>query len=264
MMDKPQYCSQTARELSPKGTGLPVDPSYAHQIAVGLAAESDHASVFAFMERRAISLDSRFISVGQLPEDGKSSVSILCPRGPQDYFRHYVARRYDRVSPVVARMRANMLPFMWSEVNDDRLANPLGHQCMSEAREAGLVDAFCVPIGSSTGILKGWVTFFTDRIGDFDLRAKSALQFIALTGLDRLMSLDSISSAAQGALTPTEKEVLAGVHAGKASDAIAGLLGISVRTVDHHISAAAAKLGTASRVQTALEAMRTGQLQGRS
>ena len=237
-----------------------MDPSYAHDIAQGVAAGRDRDSVFAFMEGRAADLDARFISVGQLRQDGRSGVSILCPRGPQDYFRHYVTRRYDQVSPVVARMRADLMPFMWSDITDDRIGNPRGHQCMSEAREAGLVDAFCVPIGGAAGALGGWVTFFTDRINGFDAQSRAALHFIALMGHQQLTSLDRSPAAASGMLTTSEKEVLIGIYAGQTSAAIAGLLGISLRTVEHHISSAGLKLGTSTRAQTALEAVRSGQL----
>ena len=239
---------------------MPLDPSYAHEIAQGVAAGRDRGSVFAFMEGRATDLGSSLISVGQLRQDGPSGVSILCPRGPQGYFRHYVSRRYDQVSPVVARMRSKLVPFMWSEVHVDRSANPLGYRCMSEAREAGLVDALCVPIGTDAGTLGGWVTFFTDRVDGFDARSKAALHFIALMGHHQLTGFDRFPPVATGVLTASEREVLTGVYAGQNTEAISALLGISTRTVEHHIFAASIKLGTSSRLQTALEAARTGQL----
>jgi DNA-binding CsgD family transcriptional regulator len=59
-------------------------------------------------------------------------------------------------------------------------------------------------------------------------------------------------------LTPRESEVLELLVKGLRNDEIAGRLVISVKTVDHHVSAVLAKLGVGSRSAAASEARRLG------
>jgi DNA-binding CsgD family transcriptional regulator/tetratricopeptide (TPR) repeat protein len=59
-------------------------------------------------------------------------------------------------------------------------------------------------------------------------------------------------------LTPREREVLELICAGQTNDEISGQLFISVKTVDHHVSAVLGKLGVESRKVAAREAVRRG------
>jgi DNA-binding CsgD family transcriptional regulator len=59
-------------------------------------------------------------------------------------------------------------------------------------------------------------------------------------------------------LTPREREVLELICAGQTNDEISGRLFISVKTVDHHVSAVLGKLGVQSRKVAAREAVRRG------
>jgi DNA-binding NarL/FixJ family response regulator len=59
-------------------------------------------------------------------------------------------------------------------------------------------------------------------------------------------------------LTRREQEVLDLVAVGQTNDEISQRLVISVKTVDHHVSAVLSKLGVGSRRQAATEAARLG------
>ncbi|MER7274768.1 LuxR C-terminal-related transcriptional regulator [Dactylosporangium sp. NPDC000244] len=59
-------------------------------------------------------------------------------------------------------------------------------------------------------------------------------------------------------LTRREREVLDLICAGHTNAEIAGRLFISVKTVDHHVSAVLGKLGVATRSGAAAEAVRLG------
>ncbi len=81
----------------------------------------------------------------------------------------------------------------------------------------------------------------------------------------RQAGVRSIPSGAQtttrahpGGLTRREREVLELMSAGRTNAEIGGLLFISTKTVDHHVSAVLAKLGTPTRSAAASEAARLG------
>lgn len=61
-------------------------------------------------------------------------------------------------------------------------------------------------------------------------------------------------------LTPREKEVLASVVAGKTNQEIGVVLGISEKTVEKHLEGIFNKLGVASRVEAAVQAVREGMI----
>ena len=86
-----------------------------------------------------------------------------------------------------------------------------------------------------------------------------------VTGRLRKLGVQSIPAGPRTAtlrhpagLTRREREVLGLICAGRANAEIATELFISVRTVDHHVSAILAKLGAPSRTAAASEATRLG------
>jgi DNA-binding CsgD family transcriptional regulator len=62
----------------------------------------------------------------------------------------------------------------------------------------------------------------------------------------------------QAGLTAREQQVLDLVSEGRTNEEIAARLFISVKTVDHHVSAVLGKLGTRTRRDAAAEAVRLG------
>jgi len=88
--------------------------------------------------------------------------------------------------------------------------------------------------------------------------AREAFERLGAEGdLARLRATGRGAGAPAG-LTPRELEVLAGISSGESNRAIAQRLGISVRTVDRHVSNVLDKLGVASRAEAAAFAARHG------
>jgi DNA-binding CsgD family transcriptional regulator len=89
--------------------------------------------------------------------------------------------------------------------------------------------------------------------------ARKARQRMRELGLRAIPAGARSSTRADPAgLTRREREVLELVCAGHTNDEISGRLFISVKTVDHHVSAVLAKLGVPTRRVAAAEAHRLG------
>jgi DNA-binding CsgD family transcriptional regulator len=89
--------------------------------------------------------------------------------------------------------------------------------------------------------------------------ARKARQRMRELGLRAIPAGPRSSTRADPAgLTRREHEVLELVCAGHTNDEISGRLFISVKTVDHHVSAVLAKLGVPTRKVAATEALRLG------
>jgi DNA-binding CsgD family transcriptional regulator len=96
----------------------------------------------------------------------------------------------------------------------------------------------------------------TVQLSDED---KLALQALGLAAHAHILHLGTPQAKAPK-LTAREREVLRWTAAGKTADATAGILSISVRTVEYHLLNAARKLNTANRTHTVVEALRSKQL----
>lgn len=73
----------------------------------------------------------------------------------------------------------------------------------------------------------------------------------------------TVAKAHPRGLTAREQEILQLVSQGQSNDEISASLFISVRTVEHHVSAILTKLGTDSRKKAAKEAQRLGLMRAR-
>jgi DNA-binding CsgD family transcriptional regulator len=96
-----------------------------------------------------------------------------------------------------------------------------------------------------------------------DLGAEAAARVVRRTMRD--LGMRSIPAGARTAtrahprgLTPREQEILQLLAKGNSNEEISGSLFISVRTVENHVSAILAKLGTDSRKGAAVEARKLG------
>jgi DNA-binding CsgD family transcriptional regulator len=90
---------------------------------------------------------------------------------------------------------------------------------------------------------------------------QSALQLLVYTLFAHIRTYKAIGiSSATEPLTPREKEVITLSADGFTSEDIAGLLGMSARTVNQHVDNVARKLGTKNRAHTVAEAIRRNML----
>jgi DNA-binding CsgD family transcriptional regulator len=88
------------------------------------------------------------------------------------------------------------------------------------------------------------------------LRARQALRELGVRGIP--VGARAVTRAHPAGLTPREAEVLEHLAAGLTNEQIAGVLVISPRTVDHHVSSLLGKLGAKTRGEAAARARRLG------
>jgi len=89
-------------------------------------------------------------------------------------------------------------------------------------------------------------------------RARQALRELGVRGVP--VGARAVTRAHPAGLTPREAEVLEHLATGLTNDQIADVLVISVRTVDHHVSALLGKLGARNRGEATARARRLGLL----
>ncbi|HEY4200911.1 MAG TPA: LuxR family transcriptional regulator [Devosiaceae bacterium] len=173
-----------------------------------------------------------------------------------EFLALYAERDYFLLDPLAQYCLKTTTPFVWEETLALRDQEPIVKRIYSEATEFGMSNGITMPIRSFEG-LKGSVTFAGDR-AKFGLKERTELEILGLIMHARIGELchEIASRASTIKLTDREQETLKWGALGKTSDDIAGILGLTKRTVDQHFENAGRKLGTVNRVQTVVKAFR--------
>ena len=191
-----------------------------------------------------------------LTRDGVEQVELLLNGLPEGFDQRFITQNYGNTNPISRRARQSDEAFFWHDVAYDKAVDP-GHRVMEDAATVGLTDGYCVPVHLPEGG-RGLVSFLGRPIPLSD-EGRLALQAISFAAHSQVLYLKGPDKAA-ARLTAREREVLRWTAAGKTADATAGILAISVRTVEYHLLNAARKLNTANRTHTVVEALRSRQL----
>jgi len=190
--------------------------------------------------------------------EGEEQVDLLLNGLPDGFGQRFVGRKYGSANPISRRARQSDEAFFWHDVSYDKAADPAGSRVMEDAATAGLTDGYCVPVHLPEGG-RGLVSFLGGAIALSD-EDRLALQAVSFAAHAQVLHLKGAEGKAAARLTAREREVLRWTAAGKTADATAGILSISVRTVEYHLLNAARKLNTANRTHTVVEALRSRQL----
>lgn len=186
----------------------------------------------------------------------EAQIQVIGPH--EEFARQYVKRHYFRYSPVVRHMRNTRVPFRRSEVKYDPVSDPMAHRIMQESQEAGLAEAWVVPIHADTGLI-GFVAADNERKAVAHDKMRQ-FHVMCLWAHSRARHLPRGDEAHRVRLTPREREVVSWLARGKTADEIARLLGLSPRTVEYHIANAGQKLNTKNRTHTVVEALKLNQI----
>jgi LuxR family quorum sensing-dependent transcriptional regulator len=179
---------------------------------------------------------------------------------PDNFNDYYVQNEFYKDDPVVAMCLRAADPFEWSEAPFDPGASPRAKMVMDVAADFGLKKGFAVPIYRERGLIDT-VTMGGDFV-DLDSRTKRSIHLIALYAHSKALALIGAGHADpyRRILTNGEREVLAWTAVGKTMWEISVILGVSEAAIAKRIKLAARKLGSVTKTQTVVEAIRTKQI----
>lgn len=222
-----------------------------------LEHQSSDAGIFQVLQAAIDSYGfERFIFSG-LPDPGVDVRPFVLFSGwSEEWFAHYTKEGFVHADPVPRRALTTSMPFDWSEAYAAFDWDPAARQVVDTARDFGMMDGFCIPVHMGGGI-RGVVSLAGDA-QQLTGRRRVELQMLALHAHSQLRRLnaDNDAPAPRRSITEREAEILKWVALGKTASEIAGITGLTARTVNQHCENAQRKLGTSNRVHTVVEALR--------
>jgi LuxR family quorum sensing-dependent transcriptional regulator len=185
---------------------------------------------------------------------------VLLNAWPTEWFDRYIRNDFFRKDPVAQQALVSSSPFVWRNVAPVFSATKTATDFMSEAKEFGLTDGFCVPLYSITG-WQAALSFASDKPIDLSQRELAAMHLIAITAHGRLRALQGDAFPKGPRLTAREREVLTWTAAGKTAWETSEILGVAEKTVRAHLENVRIKLNVATTTQAVAMALLTGELQ---
>ncbi len=215
------------------------------------------ADIAAFVERIAALYGlSGFIILTVPPEisEDLSSCVIMSNWHPDLLFRYESAGLVSG-SPVLDHLRKSTIPFSYDVARWKR-ADGKGAVAASLFERFGIPRGTYFPAHTVSG-LRGAVGFCGSRA------ALTQREMAELNGLANLLFLRathmrSLARGAQTSLSRRETECLAWASAGKTSEEMSKILGLSHYTINHYLNRASRKLDAVNRAQAVAKAVRTG------
>lgn len=184
------------------------------------------------------------------PNAPAEAAPVIETNFPESWQERYKEKRYDRVDPLVTSGMRGFLPMDWSEISDkDRdVRNFFG-----EAKDFGLFNnGIGIPIrdernrraiftvNTDMGI-KEWRMFIRSHISD--------ITYLGHLFHTRFAANHQGTGAQQKSLSEREQACLEWAARGKTSAETAMIMGVSIRTVDFHLSNGIRKLLAANKTQ---------------
>jgi DNA-binding CsgD family transcriptional regulator len=197
--------------------------------------------------------------VNDHPSLSLSSQHGLATSYPEDWMKHYAARKFSLIDPVTRQVLTSRTPFFWSDVTAklDRLLPP--QQMMDQAADAGLGDGIGISLrGDGTelvgvGIARSSLpTSERNKPQNYNLLGGAYLLSTCLHETYR----DLYIKSARAALSTRQHDILSWGAEGKTDDEISMILHISTRTVRFHWTNIFKKLGANGRTYAITKALR--------
>ncbi|PWL19739.1 LuxR family transcriptional regulator [Falsochrobactrum shanghaiense] len=179
---------------------------------------------------------------------------------PEGWQKHYAARKYAEIDPVIRHGVNSIEPLVWS--SHLFAETP---QLWSDAQEHGLKAGISQPCWAARGVF-GILSFMRDKpvlsAGEMSMLRRQMQIVTNLLHLSMYEHLDvpGISCVSEVNLTAREREILRWTSEGKTAEIIGTILNISTRTVNFHISNVLTKLVAVNKVQAVAKARTFGLL----
>jgi DNA-binding CsgD family transcriptional regulator len=181
---------------------------------------------------------------------------------PEGWVERYFARNYARYDTAIPMSFQSREPFTWSEAAERGMEKETG-RLFGEAFEWWGADVLICPVRGINGGVS-IVDLSMERGRKLDEVERSTAH--ALASLYAVVGEGFLERPAPRAelekpLSWREAECVYWVCLGKSDDEIGAILSISRKTANHHVEAAKAKLGVASRASLAWRAFALGLVQ---
>lgn len=174
---------------------------------------------------------------------------IYAKRWPAEWYDFYTRNRLIDSDPIAEHCLKMNDPFYWSDCPTPR---GRAKTVMLSARDCGLKDGWSVPLHTFDGT--GCASFAGASLS-LTNDARRGLHLLTMYAAERLRVVDEARKAQSIQLTGREKDVLLLTAWGKTVLEVGEILGLTPRTIGHHVRSAAAKLGANTKAQAVVMAM---------
>jgi DNA-binding CsgD family transcriptional regulator len=198
--------------------------------------------------------------VNDHPSLGLPSQHGLATSYPDDWMKHYAARKFSLIDPVTRQVLTSRMPFFWSDVTaklDRRLAP---QQMMDQAADAGIGDGIGISLRGEGPELVG-VGIARSSLPASERNKPQDYTF--LLGGAYLLSTclhetyrDLTIKSARAALSTREHDILSWGAEGKTDEEISVILNITINTVRFHWKNIFRKLAANRRTYAIAKALR--------
>ena len=179
---------------------------------------------------------------------------------PEAWQKHYAAKKYVEIDPVLRRGINSIEPLIWSPKLFAEAP-----QIWADAQQFGLKAGVSQPCWAAQGVF-GVLTLLREKpalsegeISTLRRQMQIVTNLLHLAMFEHL-NVPSINCVAEVNLTAREREILRWTSEGKTAEIIGTILNISTRTVNFHISNVLTKLVSVNKVQAVAKARTFGLL----
>ena len=203
---------------------------------------------------------SHFLII-DLPASGMSSLSAVSviSNWPPELVNAYDAYKLMEDSPIFEGLLQSTNPIIW-EIGQTSGRRTAERQTLSDSlfEEFGLISGVDFSVHTAKGS-RGVVSFAGNRPVPCAWELME-LSFLSALVYERLKSFSPSKSTVDTILSRREQECLQWTAAGKTSQEIAVILGLSEHTVNHYLSTVCQKIDAHNRAHMVSKAMRMGLL----
>lgn len=217
-----------------------------------LAECVDEVDLQHAMTEIATAFDLPCFAYLRMPDRAEEVVKIISTY-PNSWTSHYVQRHYERIDPVVRRAQKESEPFEWGPGVGSKAIEGTQEELLERAARFGIRYGFTVPICDARTRTAALTFAVDERSIPFRRcveRKGQVFQLLAMLFHAKASRVAGGGCVVAGVtLSPRQLQCLQWAARGKSASDIAGILGISPRTVTFHIENAKARLGVRTIAQ---------------